>query len=174
MRLRAEENDALYLLTGTIGMSQWQHLFFRLAVCFDTQLSWPPGKAAEKSEKSFCLPSLLSPELASSLTARCLWKQFRSCGSIHQKLRRDKWLLTLQSRNSCRMVKKNHSFFLFACKFEYLWIKWWAGVRIDLFSMHISQCVSIIHWEQWARRPSTAWQHGGLARKRKWCFSDCF
>lgn len=172
MRLRAEENDALYLLTGTIGMSQWQHLFFRLAVCFDTQLSWPPGKAAEKSEKSFCLSPLLSPELASSLTMRCLWKQFRSCGSIHQKLRWDKWLLMLQSRNSCWMVTKNHNVFylhanLNACGSS-------DGVGIDLFSMHISQFVSTIHWEQWARKPSTTWQHEGAARKRKWCFSDCF
>lgn len=179
MRLRAEENDALCLFTGTIGMSQWQHLFFRPAVCFDTQLSWPPGKAAERSEKSFCLSSLLSPELASSLTTRCLWKRFWSCGSIHQEMHWDKWLLTLKSRNSCQTVKKNHNFFYLhansnACRSS-------DGLGSELIflarifhTFYYSQCVSTIHCEQWARRPSITWQHGGAARERKWCFSDCF
>lgn len=109
-RFRAEENDAFYLFTGEAGMRLWQHLFFRLATYFDAQLSWPPGKAAEKS---FCLSPLLSSELASSLTTCYLWKCFQSCGSIHQELHRDKWLLVFKSRNSCWMVKKNHSFFFF-------------------------------------------------------------
>lgn len=107
-RFIAEENDAFYLFTGEAGMHQWQHLFFRLSLYFDTQLNWPPGKAAEKS---FCLSSLLSSELASSLTTLYFWKWFWSCGSIHQELRGDKWLLAFKSRNSCQMVKKNLNFF---------------------------------------------------------------
>lgn len=109
-RFIAEQNDAFYLFTGEAGMRLWQHLCFRLLLYFDTQLNWPPGKAAEKS---FCLYFLLSSKLASSLTILCFWKWFWSCGSIHQELHWDKWLLAFKSRNSCQTVKKNPNFFVF-------------------------------------------------------------
>lgn len=106
----AEENDAFYLFTGEADICQWQHLFFRLSLYFDTQLNWPPGKAAEKS---FCLSSLLSSELASSLATFYFWKWFWSCGSIHQELCWDKRLLAFKSRNSCQTAEKKNNLFFF-------------------------------------------------------------